>query len=314
MMVALLSACATVPGTPVDDQPKAYVVQNTGTVLERYAPIFLIENHRAAHNRIGTPQASVTADGTEKISVDPERATFYTRQQTFTTPGGIYTNLVYRVHFSEVPGGWAPFHLTAGKNVGLLVIITLNQRHEPLLITTVHTCGCYLAFLPTAFLTADARPAGWQKDWQAVYGERLPGFLDLAGGSLEGSRPVIVLRDGTHRVKDIRWGNTGAIEQTALAEIQPMDALDRLALGDNTTTSFYETAGDRKGYVKESYKPRERILMGWWAMDLRVGEDKELGRDKNDGIEFYTSLKPWARSASDMRDFAAFLKYWGWRM
>ena len=167
--------------------------------------------------------------------------------------------------------------------------------------------------MPTSFLDADAWPAGWQKSHQAVYGERLPGFLDLAGGSPEDSRPVIVLRDGTHRVKDIRWGNTGASGHGVQAELQPMDALDRLALGDGTTTSFYETSGGRKGYVKESYKPRERILMGWWALDLRVGEDKKLGRNMNDGIQFYTSLKPWARSASDMRDFAAFLKYWGWR-
>ena len=29
---------------------------------------------------------------------------------------------------------------------------------------------------------------------------------------------------------------------------------------------------------------------------------------------FYTSLKPWNREASDMWDFATFLKFWGWRL
>jgi hypothetical protein len=113
---------------------------------------------------------------------------------------------------------------------------------------------------------------------------------------------------------DIRWGKAGRHAHAVKAELLPLEALEQLDLGNGATTSFYETAGDRRGYVKESYKPRERLFMSWWALDWRVGEDKKLGRDKDDGIEFYTSLKPWARSASDMRDFAAFLKYWGWRL
>ncbi len=52
--------------------------------------------------------------------------------------------------------------------------------------------------------------------------------------------------------------------------------------------------------------------MGWWAFDWRIGEDKKLGKTRDDGIVFYTSLKPWARKASDMRDFEAFLLYWKW--
>ena len=166
--MAFLSACAATSRPKAADRPAAYAVQNDGTLLGRHAPVFLVENNGAAHNRIGTPQAVFTADKKEKISVDPGRATYYVRQQAFKTPGGTYTNLVYRVHFAEVPGGWAPFHLIAGKNVGLLVIITLNDRQQPLLVTTVHTCGCYLAFVPTAYLPIDAWPKGWQKGRQAV--------------------------------------------------------------------------------------------------------------------------------------------------
>lgn len=51
--------------------------------------------------------------------------------------------------------------------------------------------------------------------------------------------------------------------------------------------------------------------MGWWALDGKVGEDKDLGYDIYDGPIFYTSLKPWARNASDLRDFSGFLEYWG---
>lgn len=313
--IAFLSACASTSGPKATDRLAVYAVPNDGTLLGRHAPVFLVENNSAAHNRIGTPQAVFTADEKEKISVDSGRATFYARQQAFTTPGGTYTNLVYRVHFAEVPGGWTPFYLIAGRNVGLLVIITLNDRQQPLLITTVHTCGCYLAFVPTSHLASEAWPVGWPKGRQDVYGENLPTFLDYTGLPPKRTRPVIVLRDGTHRVKDMRWADAGTSGDAAAitAKLKPMDVLERLPLERAGITSLYESSGSRRGYVKESYKRRERLLMSWWALDWRVGEDKKFGLDKTDGIEFYTSLKPWARGASDMRDFAAFLKYWGWR-
>ena len=98
------------------------------------------------------------------------------------------------------------------------------------------------------------------------------------------------------------------------AEIQPLASLKKLHVNDYETTSFYETSGPRKGYVKGSFKIRERIFMNWLALDWRVGEDKIFGKDENDGILFYTSLKPWDRKKSDMRYFVIFLNYWKWKL
>ena len=53
--------------------------------------------------------------------------------------------------------------------------------------------------------------------------------------------------------------------------------------------------------------------MSWWALDWRIGEDKKLGKNEDDGIRFYTSLKPWSRRASDLRNFKTFLRYWEWK-
>ena len=50
------------------------------------------------------------------------------------------------------------------------------------------------------------------------------------------------------------------------------------------------------------------------AFDWRVGEDKKLGKNRDDAILFYTSLAPWKKDASDMRDFGTFLKLWGWNL
>jgi len=313
--LVLLGACATGPGVSAPDYPALYTAADDQNLFARYAPVFLVENHQAAYNRIGTARAKVQEDGREDHYIDPGQATFYVRKQTFTTAKGIYTNLIYRVHFAEIPGGWTPFYLGAGRNVGLLVVVTLDPLNQPLLYTTVHTCGCYLAFIPTSRLAPDAFSHGWDKVRQSVYGESLPGFLDLNMPAAETKRFMVVLRDGTHRVKDIRLAEPKDLRATPVhtAELMPLGALKALPLENGRTTSFYETAGDRRGYVKGSYKVRERWLMGWWALDWRVGEDKVFGAGKTDGINFYTSLKPWARDASDMRDFAAFLNYWGWQ-
>jgi hypothetical protein len=91
-----------------------------------------------------------------------------------------------------------------------------------------------------------------------------------------------------------------------------MKLLDHLSIENGGTTSFFEESGPRHGYVKGSAKPMEKLLMSWWALDLRVGEDKKLGDSADEGPVFYTSLKPWDRTASDMRIFAQFLSYWGW--
>jgi hypothetical protein len=48
------------------------------------------------------------------------------------------------------------------------------------------------------------------------------------------------------------------------------------------------------------------------SMDFYVGTDKVYEDDGDYGNPFYTSLKPWNREASDMRDFPRFLEFWGW--
>lgn len=283
------------------------------SLLRRYAPVFVVEDSNLAENRIGTVVAD-NRHGRHHVSVDPEKGTVYTSKAIFSTENGIYTNLYYRVHFSKVPFSLFPFHLGAGKNVGLIVVATLNAEGQPVLYTLVHTCGCYLAFITTEYLPKDSWQPGWDRGRQNIYGERLPRFVDL--DFQRGEVLVISLRSGTHRVMDV-WAQQKKelhrYDQVPL-KMLPFPALERLALGDGTTTSFYYTDGPARGYVKESTKIWERLFISWWALDWRVGEDKKLGRDKDDGIIFYTSLKPWARDESDMRDFAKFLQYWGWSL
>ncbi len=313
----LLASCARLD-VPADSSALlAVTTQDKGRPTERFVPVFLVEDPEKTYNLPGTPRVSVAKNGSECISIDPAQASIYTKEHRFSTERGSYTNLIYRIHFSETPLSLFPFNLGAGRNVGLLVIVTLNGKGQPLLYTTMHTCGCYLAFVPTTYLPDDAYPEDWRKDGrQIVYTKSLPAFLDFTASDPAGSRALVQIESATHRIKDIRLADRAALAAFNIryARLSPLDSLKTLPAGNGGTTSFYETAGGRKGYVKGSRKIWERLLISWWALDWRVGEDKEFTADPQDGPVFYTSLKPWARYASDLRNFTPFLEYWGWKL
>ncbi len=310
-----LSSCATLPPGSPGGHSLVYFVDTGSDLLRRHAPVFVIEDPAEDYNRIGTPVAVNYED--HHVAIDTDRATVYFSVRHFTTENDRYTNLFYRVHFSKVPFGFVPFYLGSGNNVGLMIVVTLNGSDEPVLFTSVHTCGCYLSFIPTSHLSRDKWPEGWEvEERQTVFNENLPAYLKYSSDKKGGELAMVQLRSATHRVKNF-WLATADEMSTfnsASAELQPFESLENLILPNGETVSFFETTGSRKGYVKGSQKIWERLLISWWAFDWRVGEDKKLGRDLSDGNVFYTSLKPWAREASDLRDFAGFLQYWGWRL
>jgi hypothetical protein len=316
LLAGLLPGCAVNPAGPASEITAAVALYQPRTgaadqqLLLRYAPWFEVEDYQYDYNRIGAPAARMVSAEEQRIYIDTARPTIFTLAQKFSSGGSDYTNLIYRVHFPEVPGG----HLTKGHNVGLLVYVTINDREEPILITTLHTCGCYLAMVPTSNLERGKWPVGWRDDAQNIFGERLPGHLELQERVPSGQLHIR-LRGDTHRVTglgflDVKPGTDQATLDRPL-DLAPMSALEQIPLNGGYV-SFFEKAGWRKGYVKESSKPWERLLMGWWALDPQVGEDKALGPAEETGTTFYTSLKFWARQASNIWNFPGFLKYWGW--
>lgn len=315
-LLVFLTSCATVHQNFTRDDLLVYTAEYNETPIRRHLPFFIIENSLEEHNRIGTPSAKKGENSINRIFINNKIPTIYAETRRFNSEKDSYTNLIYRIHFEKIPFSLFPFYLGSGKNVGLIVVVTLNRKSVPVLYTTVHTCGCYLAFIPTSYMPQDAYPDNWNIKRQNVYGEVLPGLLNFKDTLLSETITAIEIRNNTHRVKDIyRTSRDSFINyKTAVAEVQPLGLLQYISQGSEGSTSFFEESGKSAGYVKGSYKPWEMFLMSWWALDWRVGQDKKLGRDNEDGPKFYTSLKPWARSDSDMRLFFTFLKYWGWKL
>lgn len=314
----LIQGCAgqplQLPAAKASLYVPASMADTDADLLYRFAPLIKPADTGFSYNRIGSVMATVDQAGKEQISINPGQASYYVEQREFSTSQGQYTNLVYRVHFDRVPFSLWPFYLTAGRHGGLLIIVTLNSLQQPVLISTVHTCGCYLAIVPTNLLPPSAWPPGWDAQQQRVFGVNLPGLVHYS--EHESGRLVISLQHGTHRVIDVAGmaeADIGQRYHIIEADMLALQALYQLPL-NGSTTSFYYKAGPGLGYVKGSSKPWERLFMSWWAWDWRVGVDKDYATSQAPGPVFNTSLKPWRRHASDMRDFASFLSYWGWRL
>ena len=317
LIVLILSGCAYSQKGIHDFIHTIYVSHGEAApLISRFAPVFLIYNHREPYNRIGLPSAVFDARGNEKIYVDHQRPAIYHMSRRFSTEKGTYTNLIYRVHFSEIPFSLIPFHISAGKNVGLMVVITLDASKRPVLVTTVGTCGCYAAIVPTSSLPPEALPLDWKNEPLKVYGEKLPYLLDFE--KLKNPRLLIHLRSEVHRVMHLEVMEEERLRNPKRftiikAPLIPMTTLEHIPI-NGKKTSFYYDRGPLKGHVKGSVKLWETLLLSLVSQDLFVGTDKVYGDSEITENPFYTSLKPWNRNSSDMWNFAHFLQFWGWRL
>ncbi len=318
LAAVILCGCASDFPLPHESSLWVYTVDGAGKDMdERWAPAFVAYDHKQVYNRIGRPTIHLDVAGDQEAVIDTEYPVVYFMRRPFTTKRGSYTNLIYRVHFPEVPFSLVPFNLTAGKNVGLLVVITLDAKDQPVLVTTVHTCGCYLAIIPTSYLPKKAFPKDWSGRVLDIYGEHLPPLLRFGPVAAASLRILVYLRPGVHRVMNIELRNSrdllGRPFRNIPMQIEAMDHLNRLAAG-NGTASFFYTCGVLEGHVRDSIKPWESLFLSLISMDPFVGSDKAYADPHITGNPFYTSLKPWRRNDSDMWDFPRFLQYWGWRL
>jgi len=146
-LVLFLTACTTY--TLEEDKAAFYSLQKEQVKNDfaEFSPILKVFDAHVAGNKVGTPMAN--ADGS--VYIDSDNAAFYTIKQTFQIEDRKYTNLVYRMHFSEIPLSINPYHLSWGKNVGLIFVVTLNEQQQPVLFTVSHTCGCYKEQMGTSF-------------------------------------------------------------------------------------------------------------------------------------------------------------------
>jgi hypothetical protein len=309
-----MAGCTHLEHVNSEIKPVAYLPEDKAPELAaRFAPVFVVNNPHQTYNRIGKPRARLDDRGLELIEIDIDQPVVYYQIERFKTQRASYTNLLYRVHYPSTPASLLPFFIAWGGNPGNFIVITLNDDNQPVLVTTVGTCGCYVAIIPTTALPPDALPKEWTGKPLELYGETLPPLLDY--NAIKDSRLMVAFRPGEHRVMSIALEPAAKLRDSRIyelsgAQLLPMDGLERLPLGDGHTSLYYQN-GPLYGHVKGAYKPLETVLLGIVSLDFVVGMDKAYGYTEN---PFYTSIKPWNRLDSDMNNFPRFLRFYGWNL
>ncbi len=125
-------------------------------LIARHAPLYEVDT-ADENDRIGTLAWAGGPDGKPTVTVDVARPAAYTRIAHARLGARVHLQLVYTVWFGARPPKGA-FDVLAGRLDGLVWRVTLGSDLEPLVYDTIHPCGCYHLFFPTARVRVRERP------------------------------------------------------------------------------------------------------------------------------------------------------------
>lgn len=226
-------------------------------LLATYAPVLVIDA-RDERDRLGRPVFA--ADGS--LAFTPVPVVFgrvaYTR-----FAGRTRVQLVYTAWFAERAPAY-PGDPLAGKLDGVLWRVTLDADGAPLVFDTIHACGCYPMFVPTA--RVHVKPREPTLDEQALIPLTLPALA-------VGDRVAVHLTVGTHQVRGVDVASRGPGGPGASRyRLGLDDALRSIALPGGGTRSLYGPDG-----IVEGTERGERAL--FWPLGVRnAGAMRQWGR------------------------------------
>ncbi len=180
---ALAQAPRDALGVP---QPDAALLQR---LLRHHAPVLEVED-AGPFDRPGRVRPHRDGDWT----LDTTQPSVYVRTAHTLVQGRPALQLVYLAWFSERPARGA-LDLLAGRWDGLVWRVTLGPDGRPLLYDSIHACGCYHLFFPTAALQPRPAPAAGI-EW--VFAPA------AAPAPRDGERVVLRLSSGSHYLIGLR--------------------------------------------------------------------------------------------------------------
>jgi len=192
-----------------------------------YAPVFEIDETSMA-DRIGRPVHGPSG----QPAVDVSMPAIFVRATHTRYRGEVLPQLVFMVWFPERPTT-GTFDMRGGRLDAVVWRVTLANDGEPVLFDTIHGCGCYHLFFPTARATLIPPPDSL--DGYAFVPVNLP---PLGAGE----RVVVRVASGTHYVSAVSLA-PGAPAGTLLLNPADEDSLRRLPEAAGATRSLYGPEG-----------------------------------------------------------------------
>jgi hypothetical protein len=224
-------------------------------VAARHAPVFEIDVVDD-NDRPGSPYL----DKRGAVGVDTTHAQMQVRLSHAPFAGALRPQLVYSIWFPSRPRTGA-LDLLGGSLDGITWRVTLGDDGQPLLYDTIHNCGCYHQFFPTARVRARPAPGGFD-EWAFV-----PQALPILR---EGERTVVRVASRTHYLQ--RVSVAASPPDSSILPMVHDDSLRSLPLPAGGRRSLF----DADGIVRGSERG-ERWL--FWPMGVREpGAMRQWGR------------------------------------
>ncbi len=219
-----------------------------------FAPVYEVETV-GDYDRIGAPNWSMPAYPT----VDIDRPVVFTRIEHTRYQQQTLLQLVYTVWMPERPRQHF-LDLLGGNLDGLVWRVTLAPDGEPILYDSIHPCGCYHKFFPTARLQPLDKP-GSALEWLFIPAE-LPALAHA-------ERLTLSLQSRTHYLQNV-WPKP-AIGETETYRFADYDELRSLPTVDGGYRSLFGPDGLVAGTER-----RERFL--FWPMGIKsAGAMRQAG-------------------------------------
>lgn len=191
-------------------------------LLAWHAPVFDVQV-QAPHDQFGRPGWG--PDGRPRV--DGSTPVVYQRLAHTRWRGRWHLQLVYTLWFSERPAS-GPLDLLAGALDGVVVRITLDEQGQPMLLDSMHACGCYHQFFPSPAL--QPRPGAPRSQEWLFAPRHLPALAP-------GERLVVQLASATHYLMGV---------QTVARGGPPAPGLLTYAVQDEAALRSLPTAAGRR--------------------------------------------------------------------
>lgn len=196
-------------------------------LFDAFAPEFVVDTAGDA-DRLG----SLGWLGREFPAVDISHPVVYRRVAYSRYKNQVLLQLVYSIWFPERPLA-SKWDLLGGHLDGLIWRVTLTPDGEPWIYDSIHQCGCYHQFFPTA--RAIPRPQPATLDETAFIPQTLPAIK-------AGVRLSVRLESGTHYVQRVSTSQ-GEVSRRVRYAYADDDILRSRPRADGTRRSVFRSDG-----------------------------------------------------------------------